>query len=81
MRNKIGNNVAHIAALNGHLRILQLLIEKRVEILAKNFEENTCFDHAKNMANQEVADFLEPLVIKAEIWRNKNSIMKMFLNK
>lgn len=47
MRNKIGNTVAHIAALNGHLRILQLLIEKRVEILAKNFEDFTCFDHAQ----------------------------------
>lgn len=49
--------------------------------MAKNFEDYTCFDHAEKMAHQEVANYLEPIVIKAEIWRNKNCIMKMFLNR
>lgn len=80
-RNKIGNTAAHIAALNGRLSILQLLVEKRIDVLAKNFEDFTCFDHAQNMANQEAANFLEPVVIKAEMWRNKNAIMKIFLNR
>jgi ankyrin repeat protein len=51
IRNKIGNTVGHIAALNGHLRILQLLVDNKINVLAKNFEEFTCFDHAEQMGN------------------------------
>ena len=81
IRNRIGNTVAHIAALNGHLRILQLLVEKKINVLAKNFEDYTCFDHAEQMAHSEIAEFLEPIVIKAEIWKAKNCAVKIFLNK
>lgn len=81
IRNRIGNSVAHIAALNGHLRILQLLVDKKINILAKNFEDYTCFDHAEQMAHSEIAEFLEPIVIKAEIWKAKNCAVKIFLNK
>jgi hypothetical protein len=33
------------------------------------------------MGLQEVADLLEPHQIKAELWRNKNCLVKIYLNK
>ena len=81
IRNKIGNTAAHIASLNGYLAILQLLIENKINILAKNFEEFTCFDHAQEMGHGEVAEYLEPHIIKAQMWRNKNCLVKIYLNK
>jgi ankyrin repeat protein len=81
IRNKLGNTVAHIAALNGHLRIIQLLIDRGVDILAKNFEENTCLDHAELCGVNDVFAYLEPLSLKAEIWHNRNCLVKIFLNK
>ena len=81
IRNRIGNTVAHIAALNGHLRILELLVDKKINVLARNFEDFTCLDHAEQMARSEIAEFLEPIVLKAEIWKAKNCVVKIFLNK
>lgn len=72
----------HIAALNGHLPIVKLIVEtKKINLLAHNFEEYTCFDHAEHMGHLEVAQYLEPFMIKAESWRDKNCLVKLFLNK
>jgi ankyrin repeat protein len=80
-QNKNGNTAAHIAALNGNLTILQFLVANRANVLIKNFEDYTCFEHAQMMGNAEVSEYLEPVIMKAEIWRNKNCLVKIFLNK
>lgn len=67
--------------MNGHLTILQYLIGKHIDVLTRNFEDYTCFEHAENMGNLEVAEYLEPVIMKADMWRNKNCLVKIFLNK
>ena len=41
------------------------MVDSRINVLAKNFEEFTCFDHAEQMGNQEVAEYLSPVILKA----------------
>ena len=33
------------------------------------------------MANQELCTYLEPIIIEAELWREKNYLIKILLNK
>lgn len=79
--NKIGNTAVHIASLNQHLNLCVLLIKNGADVLIQNDEQNTCLNHAQLMANQELCTYLEPIIIEAELWREKNCLIKILLNK
>jgi len=80
-QNRMMNTAAHVAAMNGHFEMTKLLVKSGSNVLLKNNEKFTCFDHAENAGQTEVLEFLEPVIMEAKIWREKNCLAKIFVNK
>jgi hypothetical protein len=55
----LGCTPLHLAANNGHLEIVRFLISQRADIEAKNNEDETALDLAKERKHQEIVAFLE----------------------
>lgn len=62
LRNFIGNTVAHIAALNGHLEEMKFILEHNINLLVRNDEGLTCLDHAEKRGFTDVKELLLPHV-------------------
>ena len=77
----MNNTAIHIATLNDHRQVLTFLIEQGGDVLSKNDEEKNCLDHAEARGHQELLNYLEPIVLEAQIWKDKNCIAKIMLNK
>ena len=80
-RNKVGNTALHIAVLNQHPDLCQLLIKNGADVLIVNDEQYTCLETAEMIGNAELCSYLEPIIIEAQLWRDKNCLIKIMLNK
>ena len=75
--NKMGNTALHVAVLNERKRITELLIDARIDVLIENKEGYNCLVHAQKMEFLDMSNYLDPIIINAEIWRRKNCLVKI----
>ena len=61
--------------------LCELLIQNGADVLILNDEQNTCLNTAQLMGDQELCTYLEPIIIERELWREKNCLIKIMLNK
>lgn len=59
MINHVGNTALLMAAYNGHIEIVKLLIEKGVNINAKNIYDWTALDCAQKKGHKNIVDWLK----------------------
>jgi hypothetical protein len=58
----LGHTALHFAAYNGHLDIVKLLVEKKVNIMATNLRGESALDLAKQNNKHEVVDYLSKVI-------------------
>ena len=79
--NKMGNSPLHVAVLNRRMSIVQMLVQAKVDVLIENKEGFNCLQHAQKMEQLLMCEYLDPIVINAEIWRQKNCLVKIMVCK
>lgn len=79
--NKMGNSVLHVAALNNRRKIVELLVAAKIDVLKENKEGFTCLNHSEKMMFTDMCEYLDPVIVNAEIWQQKNCLVKMMINK
>jgi len=79
--NKMGNSALHVGVLNNRRKIVEMLVNAKINVLLENKEGYTCLTHSQKMELQEMCDFLDPVMVQAEIWQQKGCLVKILLNK
>ncbi len=64
----MGNSVLHVAALNNRQKIVELLVAAKIDVLKENKEGFTCLNHCEKRMFTEMCDYLDPVIVHAEIW-------------
>lgn len=81
-RNNMLHTAVSIAAMNGHLGTVSLLIEKGANPLLQNTDGYNSLDKAIKVNKSEaVIEYLEPVIYEAKQWQSKNCLVKMMLNR
>ena len=79
------NTCLHVAAKNGHLAVCKYLVEEahpiKADVLAKGLENETPMEAAMDMGKFEVGNYLMVHEKKMKNWRNRNCLLKLYLNK
>ena len=68
LANAMKNTPMIIAAMNGHLHMLRLLVERRANTLVKNIDEKNALDLAEVMGQEETVRYLHPIIKEAKQW-------------
>ena len=79
LSNKMGNTALHIAVLNNRRAIVELLVEARVDVLPENKETYSCLKHAEMREFADMCNYLDPIMVNAKIWQQKNCLVKLCL--
>mmetsp|Transcript_8013 Transcript_8013/g.5984 ORF Transcript_8013/g.5984 Transcript_8013/m.5984 type:complete len:157 (+) Transcript_8013:979-1449(+) len=79
--NRMHNTALHVAALNNNMEVAKYLVEQKADIMRKNCETKTCLDLAEDRELQEMYDMLEVYFNREQMWRNRNCLLKIYLNK
>lgn len=79
--NKMGNTPLHIAVLNNYSTIAKMLVSAKVDVLIENKEGYNCLHHSQRMELIDMCEYLDPIVIHAEIWQQKNCLVKLLVSK
>jgi len=58
-----------------------MLIDYKIDVLQENKEGYTCLHQSQRMEFLEMCEFLDPIVINAKMWQQKNCLVKILLNK
>ena len=80
-RNKMDNTPLHVAVLNNRRIIVEMLVDAKCDVLLVNKEGYNCLHIAENRQFAEMCDYLEPVMINAHHWQQKNCLIKILLNK
>lgn len=67
--------------MNNHIEVCNLLIEYKAESLRRNYESLTPLEVAVSRGFVELADILDFYHQKETMWKNRNCLLKLFLNK
>ena len=70
-----------MAALNNHPEIVKYLLEKRADIMKKNYEAKTCLDMAVDRQHVKLVDELDDMMRREVMWRNRNCLLKIGINR
>jgi len=79
--NHMKHTALSVAGMNGHLSMVKLLVEQGSNVLIENCEQNNCLDNAVSMEKLEAVEYLESFVYEAKLWRAKNCLVKLMLNR
>ena len=83
--NSSHNTPLHIAAKNGFMEICKYLIEvvrePKVDVLIKGLDNETAKDAAIDMGKNELGKYLAFHEKRMEHWKNRNCLLKMYINK
>ena len=79
--NKMGNSALHVAVLNNRRKIVEMLVNAKIDVLMENKEGYSCLIHSQKMELVEMCNYLDPVIVHAEIWQQKNCLVKILLNK
>lgn len=81
IHNKYQNTPLHVAALNNHQNIVALLLERKADIMKQNYEQKSCLKVAEDMQNAPLVDILDFHTKREQMWRNRNCLLKIALNR
>ena len=62
------NSPLHVAILNNQVQIAEMLVDAKIDVLMLNKEQSTCHDLAQNMELEEMCEYLDPVIVRANIW-------------
>lgn len=79
--NKYQNTALHVAAWNNHKQFCKILIDNKADIMKKNYENKTCLDLAADRGFDELELELDYHFQRELMWRNRNCLLKLYLNK
>ena len=77
----MGNTALHTATFNNNIDIVKLLLQNKADITKKNCEQKTCLELAEDREFREIQDILDIYYQREMMWRNRNCLIKLFLNK
>ena len=81
LKNQMNNAPLHVAVLNNRVEIVQLLVGAKADVLAQNKEGYSCLKHAEKREYASLCDYLDPILVSAQIWQKKNCLVKILLHK
>ena len=75
------NSPLHVAALNNNLDVVKILVKSKADVLQVNAEKLNCIELAEKLNHKEICTYLKPIVHQATIWKNKNCLAKLMVNR
>ena len=69
VKNKMDHSPLHIAVLNDQLRIAKMLVDAKIDVLMISKEGLNCHEQAQKMEFEEMTQYLDPVIVLAEIWQ------------
>ncbi len=76
-KNKYDNTPLHVAALNDHREIYEILIASKADVMLQNYENKLCRDVAEDFHHPDAVDFLDYHIRRETMWRNRNCLLKI----
>ena len=77
-----GYTPLHIAARNNYLNICKFLVEQhRADVLVEGLEKDTPRKSAEELGKVEVAEYLLKHEKRMLMWKNRNCLLKICINR
>jgi len=59
----MGNTPLHMAVLNNRTKIVEMLVDAKIDVLQENKEGYNCLVHAEKMELAAMCEYLDPVMI------------------